>query len=212
MNTIGHRRLVLASGSPYRARLLGEAGYDLVIDPPGVDERSADHLLAGSGPGGLALELARRKAAVVAQRHPGATVLAGDQVAVVDARSGLRQLHKQPDVDAAVEQLMAISGTTHRLHNGVYVLDVDTGTSVEGIDVQEVTMRRFERSEARRYVERFRPFDTAGCYRLEDGSEMGPLEPFVTTVVGEDPTGVLGVPIPMISRMLQRLDRMLQVM
>ncbi|MCZ7628497.1 MAG: Maf family protein [Microthrixaceae bacterium] len=75
--------LVLASGSPYRARMLSDAGYKLVIDPPDVDERAADHLLDSLGPGGLAMELARRKAVAVAPRHRGSTVLAGDQVGVV---------------------------------------------------------------------------------------------------------------------------------
>ena len=57
-------------------------------------------------------------------------------------------------------------------------------------------MRRFDASEARDYVERFTPFDTAGSYRLEDGDAMAPLAPFVTSVVAEHDSGVLGLPLP----------------
>lgn len=198
--------LVLASGSPYRARILGDAGYRLVIDPPGIDERAADHLLGALGPGGLAVELARRKAEAVAPRHMGAVVLAGDQVGVVGERSTMRLLNKQPDVAGAVEQLMALSGTTHHLHNGMYLFDTSTGASVAEVDVQRVTMRVFTRSEAIDYVERFRPFDTAGSYRMEDAAEMAPGTGFVLEVEGEDDSGVLGVPLPMLARMVTRLS------
>ncbi len=64
---------------------------------------------------------------------------------------------------------MALSGTTHHLYNGMYLLDVASGESVGDVDVQEVTMRDFTRDEAAAYVERFAPFDTAGSYRMEDG-------------------------------------------
>lgn len=203
-------RLVLASGSPYRARILREAGYELVVDPPGIDERAADHLLASLGPGALAVELARRKARAVAGRHPGQVVLAGDQVGVLGDGPGARLLNKQPDVTSAVEQLMALSGTTHCLYNGMYLLDVATGEGLGDVDVQEVTMRTFTRSEALDYVERFTPFDTAGSYRMEDAAEMEPEAGFVLEVLGEDESGVLGVPLPMLERMTQRLRVLLR--
>lgn len=210
--------LVLASGSPYRARMLSDAGYKLVIDPPDVDERAADHLLDSLGPGGLAMELARRKAVAVAPRHRGSTVLAGDQVGVVGEGSGrwdqhnrppLTLLSKQQDAAGAIEQLMALSGTTHHLHNGMCLLDTTTGRTVIDVDVQQVTMREFTRAEAAEYVKRFEPFDTAGSYRMEDAAAMPPGTGFVIEVVGEDDSGVLGVPLPMLARMVTRLAEVL---
>lgn len=156
------------------------------------------------------MELARRKAEAVAPRHAGAVVFAGDQVGVVDQgdildQPRLKLLNKQPDASRAVEQLMVLSGTTHHLHNGMYLLDVDTGESVVDVDVQRVTMRCFTRREATEYVERFLPFDTAGSYRMEDAAEMEPGTGFVVEVVGEDDSGVVGVPLPMLARMVTRL-------
>ena len=197
---------MLASGSIYRERMLRDAGFELIIDPPHVDERAADHLLARLGPGGLAVELAARKAASVAVRHSQSIVLGGDQVGVVQTPRGPVQLNKQPDSGAAVAQLMSLSGTTHHLYNGMVLLDVPSGCRVSGIDVQRVTMRAFGAEEALEYVQRFEPLDTAGSYRMEDSERMAPLEPFVTSVVGEDPTGVLGVPIPMLRRLLVSLE------
>lgn len=200
-----HRRLVLASSSRYRAAMLARAGWDATIDPPTVDERALDAQLPELGPDGLALELARRKARSVAPRHQGAVVIAADQVGVVGTGEAARMLTKQPTVPGAVEQLLQMSGTTHELVNGLVALDTASGRTVEGVDRQLVTMRRFDRADAQRYVERFEPFDSSGSYRLEDQEAMAPLEPFVVDVVGEDPSGVLGLPLPLLGRMLAAL-------
>lgn len=197
--------LVLASGSPYRAAMLAQAGIHVTVDPPEVDERALDHLFDDLGAEGFALELARRKAAVVVARHPDAIVIAGDQVGVLDTPSGLRQLNKQPDEDGATAQLMRMSGTTHRLVNGIVIVHAATGRAVEGVGEQRVTMRAFDETEARRYVRRFEPFDSGGSYRLEDQLEMDEGEGFVVEVEGEHDSGVRGLPLPLVRRMLASL-------
>lgn len=200
-------QLVLASGSRYRERLLTEAGYAITVDVPDIDERSADPLLAERGPEGLALELARRKARAVAPRHRTAVVLAADQLGVVGEGSCSTMLTKAPDVEAAVAQLMSISGTTHHLVNGVVVLDASSGVLVEGVDICEVEMRPFTMVEARRYAQRFEPFDTSGSYRLEDGALMEGDGAFVTAVRAEHDSCVLGMPMPLVRRLLGQVGR-----
>lgn len=194
--------LVLASGSPYRAEVLRRAGHRVRIDPPAVDERALDPMFDEEGPEALALELARRKVASVIHRHPGVPVLGGDQVGVLETPAGSRMLVKATGEEAAVEQLMAMSGTTHRLVNAL-VLGFGSPegpiTSVEGVDVQVVTMRPFDEATARHYVRRHEPFDTAGSYRIEDEAGL------VASVVGEHDSGVLGMPLPLLGRLLERL-------
>lgn len=199
------RELVLASGSPYRAAMLAQAGIHVTIDPPDIDERALDHLFHELGPVGFALDLARRKAAVVAPRHGDAFVLAGDQVGVLDGADGPRQLNKQPTEDGAVAQLMAMSGSTHRLVNGLVIVHLRSGRAIEGVDEQLVTMRDFDEVEARRYVQRFEPYDSGGSYRLEDQLDMGEGEGFVIDVQGEHESGVRGLPLPLVQRMLTAL-------
>jgi septum formation protein len=198
--------IVLASGSRYRARLLADAGIPSEIDPPDVDERAFDPLLEELGPDGLAVELALRKAMAVAGRHPGRTIVAADQVGVLPLGDGrLDLLTKRPTVEGAVAQLVAMSGTTHRLVNGVVVI-APGGTAHSGVDVQVVRMRPYSEAEARAYVERFEPFDTSGSYRLEDGevmaAESGPGAALVASVTGEDASGVVGLPMPLLRRLL----------
>lgn len=199
--------LVLASSSRARAAVLDDAGIKVLLDSPDIDERALDALLDEEGPAGLAIELARRKAQAVAPRHPGTRVIAADQVGVLVRDGASQMLTKQPDEDGAVAQLMSMSGGTHELVNGVVVLDVDSGRLAEGVDRQVVTMRHLSAGEVRDYVRRFAPYESAGSYRLEDQERMAPLEPFVTGVSGEHDSGVLGMPLPLLRRLLASLDR-----
>lgn len=187
--------------------MLRDAGIEVLIDAPHVDERAVDAMLGEVGAAGLALELARRKADAVAARHAGRWVVAADQVGVVIQGDLVTMLTKQEDEDGAVQQLLTMSGTTHELVNGLVVLEVDSGRLVEGVDRQLVTMRPITEPEAREYVRRFEPYESAGSYRLEDQDHLAPLEPFVTDVQGEHDSGVLGMPLPLLRRLLDELAR-----
>ena len=195
--------LLLASSSRYRAEVLAAAGFRVTSEAPDVDERSLDHWLAERGAEALALELARRKLASVQRRVTTTSlILAADQVGVLPTGRGPVLLTKSDGVEAAVAQLRALSGTTHRLVNGLVLAH---GARVaSGVDVVEVTFRDLDEEEVRAYVERFEPFDTAGSYRLED-DDRAERPPFVVAVRGEDPSGVLGLPLPLLRRLLREL-------
>ena len=200
------RPMVLASGSRYRATVLKDVGIDVEIDAPSVDERAHDHLFDPAAPHELALALARLKAADVAPRHRDSLVIGGDQLGVLGHGEQTTVLHQCPDHTSAVEQLMLMSGQTHRLVNGLIIFDSTSGASVEGVDVVKVTMRAFDRAGAESYVERFRPFDVCGSYRLEDDRVMEPDERLLNGIEAEDLSGVLGMPIPLLRRLLVELD------
>lgn len=201
--------IVLASGSRYRAELLAAAGIDVVVDPPSLDEAPFHRRFAELGPAGLALALALAKARDVAPRHPGQVVVAADQVGVLTRQDDDHVLlTKQSSLDGAVAQLTAIAAGTHDLVNGLVVLDRD-GAAHSGVDVQRVRMRRYGEAEARAYVERFQPFDTSGSYRIEDQQALEADRSgsgLLDAVEGEHPSGVVGLPIPLLRRLLAEVD------
>ncbi len=144
-------------------------------------------------PGAHALRLANVKASSVREQAPAhALILAADQLAV----SGGALLHQPGNAERAVEQLTSLSGTSHQLVNGIVLLDLDTESTWERIDVHQITMRDFSRDEAAAYVELFEPFDCAGSYRIEDDSDL------IANVVGSGDDGVIGLPITIVREML----------
>lgn len=188
--------LVLASGSSARHRLLVAAGYDVTVVVPGVAEDDLQARLAELGPEEVAVRLARRKAAAVGDR-PGAVVLAADQVGVLDGPGSVRLLAKPRTAEDAVRQLMAMSGTTHRLVNGIAAVGPDGAASA--VDVVEVEMTAYDEDAARRYVAAHQPFDTAGGYRIEDGAGL------VREIRGSGRDAVMGLPLAVVGPLLARL-------
>jgi septum formation protein len=102
-------RLVLASGSASRARLLREAGVTFLVDPADIDEASL--MQAGQNARDVAGGLAEAKALAVSLRHPGALVLGGDSVLAF----GEELISKSPDAAAAKKLLLRLSGQAHRI-------------------------------------------------------------------------------------------------
>ncbi len=151
--------LILASTSPYRRAQLEQLGVPFSCEAPGVDERAAEP--QGATPREVAAALARAKALAVAARHPGAIVIGGDQVCVLDDEV----LHKPGSAERAVEQLARLAGRTHRLISAICVARGERCVCHE--DVTELDMRPLSEEERRRYVEADQPLDCAGSYKLE---------------------------------------------
>ena len=185
------RTLVLGSSSKYRAELLGRFGVPFEQESPDVDERAYDGRLAELGPEGLALVLARAKADALRREGGERWLLCADQVGVVAEGDGRRRLLSKPgEPERCVEQLMSLAGRTHRLVNGVVLLDEATGEARERVDVQELTMRDFSRAEAEAYVRDALPLDSAGGYRIEDRGIL-----LFERIASDDFTGIIGLPL-----------------
>lgn len=190
-------QLVLASTSTHRQRLLEAAGIRFRIEPPDFDERELEARLGDLAVEELAVELALGKARSVAPRlRHNEWALGADQLAVLNRDTRPELLYKAPDLAAAVEQLLRLSGTTHQLVNGLALWNPASDRVVTGTDVHEVRMRRFSRADAVAYVERFRPLDSVGCYRIEDDADL------LAGVSGSGDDGVQGLPGGLLRSML----------
>jgi septum formation protein len=109
----GAPRLILASASPTRARLLRAAGVPFEQRPAAIDEPSLKQSLQADGvpAGDAAVALAELKAERVAVRMPDAIVLGADQVLTCEGR----WFDKPRDRAEASAQLEALAGKRHEL-------------------------------------------------------------------------------------------------
>lgn len=184
--------LILASTSPYRRLLLERLGLEFTVEPPGVEESRAAH----ETPAARASRLAAAKARAVAARHPAAVVIGSDQV----ASAGNTLLEKPGHVAAAREQLGRLSGAAAHFHTACTVLRIDPAFSASHLDSTRVAFRRLEPDEIERYVLRERPLDCAGSFKAE-GLGISLLE----RIEGEDPTGLIGLPLIWLAATLRGL-------
>ena len=190
--------LVLASSSRYRAALLERLELPFEALAPEFDEAAAAARLADLAPADLALRLARGTAASLRPARSHAWILAADQIGVLTRAEAPVLLRKPGSIDAAVDQLLSMAGRSHELVTAV-VLDAPRGGAPrEAIDRQRLTMRDFDRAEARDYVNRHRPLDCAGSYRLEDAGIK-----LFERIESRDYTGIIGLPLLAVSRLLR---------
>ncbi|GIW87260.1 MAG: Maf-like protein [Isosphaeraceae bacterium] len=186
---MNERPLVLASTSPYRRQLLERLRVPFECEAPEVDETA----YGAAAPAELASTLARAKAAAVAERFPRAVVIGGDQVVAL----GEAVLGKAGSAEAAVEQLGRLAGRTHELITAVVV--VAEGVEWSHVDRTRMRMRTLSEAEIRRYVDRERPWDCAGSYKIESlGISL------FEAIEGGDPTAIVGLPLMAVARALRQ--------
>ncbi|MEQ1438622.1 nucleoside triphosphate pyrophosphatase [Fontimonas sp. SYSU GA230001] len=180
--------LLLASGSRYRAELLARLRIPFTAIAPEVDESPR----AGETPPSLAQRLARAKAQALRTAHPQAWILGSDQVAVLDGR-----LQGKPGSRAgAIEQLNAASGRTVQFLTAVCLLT--PGGHFAALDTTTVRFRALQHAEIERYVDAEPALDCAGSFKCE-GYGISLFE----AIESSDPTGLIGLPLIAVCRLLR---------
>ena len=185
-------RLVLASASPVRRRVLLEAGFTPEVIVSGVDE---DDVTGATED--IALLLAERKAAAVAKDLDGpALVLGGDTVLDVDGETR----GKPASADQARAWWHSVAGRSALLHSGLCVIDTATGRQASGVATTLVRYGEPTDREIDAYLATGEPLAVAGGFTID-----GYAAPFVDSIDG-DHGAVLGLSLPLLRRLLQQID------
>jgi septum formation protein len=194
-------RVVLASASPGRRKVLRQAGIDPLVIVSGVDE---DAVIAGldpdSGPGDVTTALAAAKADAVA--HGLDPAVAADCV-VIGCDSMLYRdgqlLGKPASADAARRGWQQMAGKSGQLYTGHCVIRLrDNAITYRAADAACTTVNFGVPSSADidAYIELGEPLAVAGGFTL-DG--LGGW--FIEGVTG-DPSLVIGIGLPLTRRLL----------
>jgi len=184
------RRLVLASASPARLRLLRDAGLAPDVVVSGVPEDGVP-----GTPAEVALELAVRKAQAVAAGAPDALVVGCDSVLELDGQA----LGKPVDAADAVARWHAMRGRSGTLHTGHCVVDTATGTSAAAVASTVVRFGTPTDAEIDAYVASGEPLHVAGAFTLD-----GRSAPFLDGIDG-DAGNVIGLSLPLLRTLLAKV-------
>ena len=183
MNALPRSRLILASTSPYRGAVLRRHGFEFEQDAHSVDEDAIKESIAD--PLELASTLALMKARSLAEKYPGAFILAGDQLVAFEGRI----LGKPGSRERCIEILEAMVGKTHRLITAITLIHPDRSEK-SALTTHEMTMRALGREELLSIVDWDEPYDSAGGYKIE-GRGIFLFE----RIEGEDFTAIEGMPM-----------------
>lgn len=152
------RPLVLASNSPRRQQLMREMGCTFRVDVRPTDESFPADMPVADVPAFLARQKADRFRADLGDQ----LVLCADTIVVVDSDI----LNKPADAGEAVQMLRRLSGRAHQVMTGVCLLSAKE--TVSFTDVVTVVFNPLDDYEIKSYVEKYRPFDKAGAYGVQE--------------------------------------------
>jgi len=159
-------RLVLASNSESRARMLASAGLSFDREPVRIDEAAIRASLEadGASPRDIADALAEFKARKGHDRHPDAVVLGSDQVLALKGRI----LGKAADREAAAHQLAELQGQTHMLLSSAVIYN-DGAPVWRGIGQARMTMHALTPAQIDAYLDIAWPevSSSVGAYHAE---------------------------------------------
>jgi septum formation protein len=185
------RRVVLASASPARLRLLRDAGLDPEVVVSDIDETAVEAADAWELVGTLAVA----KATTVAAGCGDALVIGCDSMLVFDGDT----LGKPADAATATQRWRRMRGRTGSLLTGHCVIDAANGRSETGVADAVVQFAEVTDAEITAYVASGEPLDVAGGFTLD-----GRSAPFVERIEGH-PSTVIGLSLPMLRDLLARL-------
>ena len=149
--------LILASSSPRRKELLQLITKDFVVDAPHVEEKDLQ-----VSPEQTPLQESKMKAYAALQAHQHDEILACDTV----VRLSNRVLRKPKDREAAINMLLAQSGKKQVVVSGYTY--IGKGREITRSVATAVYFNKLTREQIEEYVDRFRPFDKAGAYGIQD--------------------------------------------
>ena len=183
-------KLVLASASPARLRLLRDAGFDPEVVVSGVPEH-----VDQADPRAAVEELATRKALAVAATLGDALVVGCDSMLLF----GGRLVGKPADAAEAVARWRAMRGGTGRLLTGHCCVDTATGRSATGVGETLVRFGTPSDDEIDAYVATGEPLRVAGAFTIDGRGAV-----FVEGIDG-DHGNVVGLSLPLLRRLLGEL-------
>ncbi|WP_314646517.1 Maf-like protein [Prevotella multiformis] len=154
------KHIILASNSPRRRELLAGLGLDFEIHVlPDIPEEYPQELPAKEVAGFIAREKADAYRGTIGQND---LVITADTVVVV----GNEILGKPKDAEDARRMLRLISGRTHQVVTGVCLLTEEKERNFSV--TTDVSFRQLSEKEINYYIERYKPFDKAGAYGIQE--------------------------------------------
>ena len=184
-------KLILASSSPSRLRLLKSAGINPQVLVSGVDEESPE--ITALEPSEMVLALAILKAHTVKDIAPTNSLILGcDSTFEFNGQS----LGKPETKENAIKRAKLLSGKFGYLHTGHCLIDLKQEIELTERSTAKVQFAEMTDAEINDYVDSGEPLNVAGGFTLD-----GLSAPFITSIEG-DPSGIIGLSLPLLRKMI----------
>ena len=153
--------IVLASTSPRREAILSQVHQNFIIQPSNINEDFTIELL----PKAFCEHWSSKKAKNIAESHSDKLVIGADTIVVNDDKI----LGKPKNQRESFAMLESLSGKTHKVLTGVSLIHLELGIDYTFNESTDVTFCTLSNDDIRNYVDKYKPYDKAGSYGIQDG-------------------------------------------
>ena len=160
--SIPEYKIILASNSSIRQKILEDSGISFEVVPSEVEEEELKQSLSGNNFREYCLALAKAKALDVSNKKKNAYVIGSDQICSYGEEIFSKPLTKEN----CFKTLSKLSGNTHYQNCGISICK--NGKEIWSHYAQAaLTMKPLSDREIRDYIDKDEPFMACGAYRFE---------------------------------------------
>ena len=181
---------ILGSNSPRRKELLKEIGLDFSVYPSNIEENFNEDIKLKDVP----VFLAEKKANAIKNKLKENDILITADTTVIHNNE---LLSKPENILQAKEMLNKLSGKSHKVITGVCLLSKNKKCTFSCETI--VTFNNLEIKEIEFYINKFKPFDKAGSYGIQEWIGLIGIEKIEGSY-----TNVVGLPASMLYTKLKK--------
>ena len=160
--SIPEYKIILASNSSIRQKILEDSGISFEVVPSEVEEEELKQSLSSNNFREYCLALAKAKALDVSNKKKNAYVIGSDQICSYGEEIFSKPLTKEN----CFKTLSKLSGNTHYQNCGISICK--NGKEIWSHYAQAaLTMKSLSDREIRDYIDKDEPFMACGAYRFE---------------------------------------------
>ena len=191
-------KIILASRSGVRKKILNKNGINCEVIPADIDEESITNSLLhqNAKPGYVSKNLAELKAVKISQKIPNKIVLGADSVIDLDGKL----ITKPKNREEALEILKKLNGKIHKLVSSVCISK--NGSMIWNCtDASTLTMKKLNLGEIKSYLAKIKDKElyAYGVYQIEaDGRSL------FSKIEGNEDT-IMGLPVKQIKEYLDTI-------
>ena len=186
------RKIILASSSIHRKKLLQQIKLNFTAISPDIDESRTKTEPVNKFVKRLSIE----KAMKIAMLKKNSIVIGSDETAVVDNKILGKPLTKKN----ARKQLNLISGKKVIFKTGICVIDTNTMKKLSSVVNYSIKMRKISKNTINNYIDKEDMLNCAASIRIE-----GLAISLIEKATGEDPTSIIGLPLIRLITYLKKL-------
>ena len=181
---------ILGSNSPRRKEILKEIGLDFSVYPSNIDENFNNEMKLEN----IGVFLAEKKANAIKNELKENDILITADTTVIHNNEILSKPEK---ILQAKEMLNKLSGKSHKVITGVCLLSKNKKCTFSCETI--VTFNNLEIKEIEFYINKFKPFDKAGSYGIQEWIGLIGIEKIEGSY-----TNVVGLPASMLYTKLKK--------